>query len=110
MTIYLVYSFYSKPNQAKKIAKLAIKKKLAACVNIIPIEQSVYLWNGKLESESEFQLMIKTDIEYKSSLEKLIKYNHPYELPEIIVINIDDGSNEYLNWIKNNLSIKDIDN
>ena len=54
--------------------------------------------------------MIKTDIEYKSSLEKLIKDNHPYELPEIIVINIDDGSNEYLNWINNNLKTKDDDN
>ena len=54
--------------------------------------------------------MIKTDIKYKSSIEGLIKKNHPYELPEIIVINIDDGSNEYLNWIKSNLKIKGNDN
>ena len=47
--------------------------------------------------------MIKTDIKYKSSIEKLIKKNHSYELPEILVINIDDGSNEYLKWMKDNL-------
>ena len=105
-----IYTCINNKDNAKTLAELIINNNLAACVNIIPIEQSVYLWNGKLESESEFQLMIKTDIEYKSSLEKLIKDNHPYELPEIIVINIDDGSNEYLNWINNNLKTKDDDN
>ena len=54
--------------------------------------------------------MIKTDIKYKSSIEKIIKINHTYKLSEIIVINIYDGSNEYLNWTQNNLRIKDIDN
>ena len=110
MNPIIIYTCINNKDNAKTLAEKIINNNLAACVNIIPIEQSVYLWNGKLESESEFQLMIKTDIEYKSSLEKLIKDNHPYELPEIIVINIDDGSNEYLNWIKNNLRIKDIDN
>ena len=105
-----IYTCINNKDNAKTLAEKIINNNLAACVNIIPIEQSVYLWNGKLESESEFQLMIKTDIEYKSSLEKLIKDNHPYELPEIIVINIDDGSNEYLNWINNNLKTKDDDN
>ena len=110
MNPIIIYTSIDSKKNAKTLAEKIINNNLAACVNIIPIEQSVYLWNGKLESESEFQLMIKTDIEYKSSLEKLIKDNHPYELPEIIVINIDDGSNEYLNWINNNLKTKDDDN
>ena len=110
MNPIIIYTSIDSKKNAKTLAEIIINNHLAACVNIIPIEQSVYLWNGKIESESEFQLMIKTDIEYKSSLEKLIKDNHPYELPEIIVINIDDGSNEYLNWINNNLKTKDDDN
>ena len=110
MNPIIIYTSIDSKKNAKTLAKIIINNHLAACVNIIPIEESIYYWEGKLESESEFQLMIKTDIKYKSSIEEIIKINHPYKLPEIIVINIDDGSNEYLNWIKNNLSIKDIDN
>ena len=110
MNPIIIYTSIDSKINAKTLAKIIINNHLAACVNIIPIEKSIYYWEGKLESESEFQLMIKTDIKYKTSIEETIKINHPYKLPEIIVINIDDGSNEYLNWIKNDLRIKDIDN
>ena len=110
MNPIIIYTSIDTKENAKTLAKIIINNNLAACVNIIPIEESIYYWEGKLESETEFQLMIKTDIKYKSSIEDLIKKNHPYELPEIIVINIDYGSNEYLNWIKSNLKIKGNDN
>ena len=110
MNPIIIYTSIDSKKNAKTLAEIIINNHLAACVNIIPIEESIYYWEGKLESESEFQLMIKTDVKYKSSIEELIKINHPYELPEVIVIHIDDGSKEYLNWIKNNLRIKDIDN
>ena len=103
MNSIVIYTSIDNKKNAKSLAKRIIINKLAACVNIIPIEESLYYWQGKLESESEFQLIIKTDIKYKSSIEKLIKKNHSYELPEILVINIDDGSNEYLKWMKDNL-------
>ena len=103
MNPIVIYTSIDNKENAKSLAKRIINNKLAACVNIIPIEESLYYWQGKLESESEFQLMIKTDIRYKSSIEKLIKKNHSYELPEILVINIDDGSNEYLKWMEDNL-------
>ena len=103
MNPIIIYTSIDSKKNAKTLSKIIINNHLAACINIIPIEESIYYWEGKLESESEFQLMIKTDIKYKSSIEKLIKKNHSYELPEILVINIDDGSNEYLKWMKDNL-------
>ena len=110
MNPIIIYTSIDSKKNAKTLAKIIINNNLAACVNIIAIEESIYYWEGKLESETEFQLMIKSDIKYKSSIEEIIKINHPYKLPEIIVINIDDGSNEYLNWIKSNLKIKGNDN
>ena len=100
----IIYTTIDTKNNANKLAKKLIENNLAACINIIPIEESIYNWDGKVQSESEFQLIIKTDLSYKSSIEKFIKLNHPYELPEIIFIKVSGGSKEYLDWIGNNLN------
>ena len=73
MNPIIIYTSIDSKKNAKTLAKIIINNHLAACVNIIPIEKSIYYWEGKLESESEFQLMIKTDIKYKTSIEEIIK-------------------------------------
>jgi len=84
---------------AKNIAVALIENKLAACVNIVPNISSVYSWNGNTVIDDEFLLIIKTQEYNYNKLEEKIKSIHPYELPEIISFNIDNGSKEYLDWL-----------
>lgn len=78
-------------------------EQLAACVNIIPGIQSIYRWRGAVEHDEELLLLIKTSDAVWSLLEERILALHPYELPEIISVRIQDGHSHYLDWIINNL-------
>ena len=85
---------------ARKLAKVLIQSKLAACVNIIPEIESHYVWKGKLEKSSEIQLLIKTRADLFKKIESFLKKNHPYEVPELIQLAITRGSSAYFNWMK----------
>ncbi|SNR60259.1 divalent-cation tolerance protein CutA [Desulfurobacterium atlanticum] len=86
--------------EAEKIAETLVSEKLAACVQIIPSIKSVYRWQGKVEKSEEHLLFIKTKESLFEKVEKAIKENHSYEVPEIISIPVNSGSKEYLEWIK----------
>jgi periplasmic divalent cation tolerance protein len=85
---------------AKKVAHSLINQKLAACVNLLPQMTSIYLWEGKIESGEELQLLIKTRRSLFSEVKNYILDHHPYELPEILCIPVLAGSEGYLNWIE----------
>jgi len=85
-------------NEAKKIAKILIKKELAACVQISSIE-SLYMWNNELCNDNEKLLSIKTKKKNFEKIQRKIKENHSYDLPEIISIDIENVSKEYKNFI-----------
>jgi periplasmic divalent cation tolerance protein len=84
---------------ANAIALAAVEARLAACVNILPRVQSVYRWQGKVESASEIPLLFKTTAANYPALEANIRERHPYELPEIIALPISQGLPAYLNWV-----------
>ena len=84
---------------AKKIADTLVERRLAACVNILPNLSSVYEWQGKVETAEEALLLIKTTESRYPDLEKALREIHPYELPEIIAVTLDEGSPDYLRWI-----------
>jgi periplasmic divalent cation tolerance protein len=84
--------------EAQTIARILVETHLAACVSLLPI-QSVYTWNGEIQSDQEWQLLIKTDLAKFSALEIQIKELHSYEVPEIVALPIVAGSMSYLNWI-----------
>jgi len=84
---------------AKAIAQQLVEKKHAACVNIIPNVISVYSWQDKIESDNEVQLIIKTQTDKFNDVADEIKRLHRYDTPEIIAMNIQQGDNNYLNWI-----------
>jgi periplasmic divalent cation tolerance protein len=86
-------------NSAEIIAKHLVSQHLAACVNIMPGLTSVYQWQGEIETAQEHLLIIKSQQQQFAVIEKAIKTIHPYQLPEIIAVAIEQGSAEYLKWI-----------
>jgi len=84
---------------ANAIALALIEAKLAACVNILPRVQSIYRWQGVVESATEVPLLIKATADNYPALEAAIRQRHPYELPEIIALPITQGLPAYLNWL-----------
>jgi len=92
------------PNKelAKKIAKMLVEKRLAACGQMFPIE-SIYHWQGKINEDNEIMLFIKSKTELLDKIKALIIENHTYEVPEIIQIPITDGLPDYLKWIDESL-------
>lgn len=84
---------------AQAIAESLVVQGLAACVNIQGGFYSVYRWQEHVESAEEFKLTIKTLKQRYQAVENAIKTMHPYELPEIIAVDIANGSDEYLSWI-----------
>ena len=86
--------------EARKIAQQLVERQLAACVNIVPRLQSVYRWQGQVETAEEFLLMIKTTKARSADVQGAIRELHSYELPECIVISMEGGSAEYLEWIE----------
>lgn len=85
---------------ANRIAEQLVSQQLAACVNIYPPMRSVYHWQGKVESEPELQLFIKTRRNKLAAIESWLAEHHPYDVPECLVFNADAGSPAYLNWMK----------
>ncbi|MDR1995609.1 divalent-cation tolerance protein CutA [Azonexus sp.] len=84
---------------ANAIALAVVEEKLAACVNLLPRVQSIYRWQGVVESASEIPLLIKTTGERYAALEARIRELHPYTVPEIIAVPISRGLPAYLNWL-----------
>jgi len=83
-----------------KIAIALVQEHLAACVNLISPIRSVYRWEGKIWDEKEWLLIIKTQKDRFGELEKKVKSLHSYSVPEIISLPIEEGSSDYLDWIR----------
>ena len=96
---HLIYCTCPDMPVAQRIARHLIAEKLAACVNILPGVQSVYEWEGQIETAQEHLLLIKSPQRRYPEIEAAIKALHPYQLPEIIAVAIERGSDEYLTWI-----------
>lgn len=84
---------------AGEFGRTLVDERLAACVNLLPVMESVYRWEGKIEFEAERQLVIKTSRDRVADLWDRVRELHPYEVPEFIVIPIIDGNEAYLRWI-----------
>ena len=95
----LVLSTAGSEAEARKIAQHLVEQQLAACVNIVPQIESIYRWQGKVESSREWLLIIKTVADKFAAVRDAIRELHSYDLPECIAVAIEDGSVEYLDWI-----------
>lgn len=84
---------------AEHIAEALVRARLAACVNVIPGIRSFYRWQGQLERAEETLLLIKTVFDRVEALSEQIVALHPYELPEVIAVEVDSGLPAYLRWV-----------
>lgn len=84
---------------ASRLASSIITKKLAACVNIVPLVQSVYWWEGKVERDDEALLVVKTVRPAVEGLNEMLDDEHPYDTFELVALDIVAGSKPYIDWI-----------
>jgi periplasmic divalent cation tolerance protein len=85
---------------ARRIARALVERRLAACVQIVGPIESVYRWEGKIETAAEFQCWIKTRAELYDRVEQTIRELHTYDVPEILAVPVVQGSAAYLEWLR----------
>lgn len=89
--------------QAQVIARRLVEEKLAACVQITGAVESIYCWQGKMETAGEYLCLIKTCEDLFSEVAETIKKHHTYEVPEIIAVPIIGASDVYIRWLSESL-------
>jgi periplasmic divalent cation tolerance protein len=90
---------------ANQLSDLLVGSSLAACVNQIPGITSVYRWEGKICRDTEILLLCKSQSSLFQSFQQFVCQHHPYKVPEIISIKIDQGNEKYIEWIKENTKV-----
>lgn len=89
---------------AARIADALVTSRLAACVNVVPGVRSTYRWKGEVERSDEVLLIVKTTRAGVVAVKGALPGIHPYELPELLVIGVDDGNEAYRRWVAENVS------
>jgi len=89
-------------DEARKISRYLIQEHYVACAQIIPWIESIFIWNGQLETGQESKVIMKTTLELYESVKKVILENCAYQVPEITFQSIDGGNAEYLDWLRQN--------
>lgn len=89
-------------DKAEEFTNILLEKKLIACVNMIEQVKSKYWWEGKIQVDQETLLIMKTKKELAQELKEAIEIYHPYDVPEIVFIDVDKVNQPYLDWILSN--------
>lgn len=103
-TARIVFSTAASPEEASRIARELVERRLAACVSHLPGLLSVYRWQGAVEEAVEVLLLIKTSEERLAALEEALRKLHSYEVPEFLVLPVSSGSRAYLEWLFTSVS------
>jgi periplasmic divalent cation tolerance protein len=96
----VVLSTCNSAEEAARIARGLVERRVAACVNIIPGARSVYRWQGAIEDSAEWMLVIKSRRDLFDALRTELQTMHSYEVPEVIALPVVDGSRSYLEWLE----------
>lgn len=101
--VRVVLTTVSSPDEGRRVARLLVERRLAACVNLIPNMTSIYRWRGGVEVASEVLMVIKTTTDQIPALESAVRELHPYEVPEFLALDVESGSRPYLDWLLNSV-------
>jgi len=95
----VIVSTYPDKKSISRVAHIVVEKKLAACVNYTEIN-SVYTWKNKIQDTKEFLALFKTTSDSKQKLKETIARSHPYKVPEIVELKMDNVSLPYMKWLE----------
>ena len=104
MEILVVLCTFPNMETARQIGTMLVEAQLAACVNLCPTVESIYRWQGKLESANEVLALIKTTTSGYAALETRIKELHPYEVPEIVALPVHRALTAYAGWVQESVA------
>ena len=99
----IVLTTAATPEEADRIGRTLVEERLAACATLIPTVQSIYHWQGKVETSTETMLLLKTGQAQLPALEARLHELHSYQTPEFLVLNVEAGSHPYLEWLQASL-------
>jgi periplasmic divalent cation tolerance protein len=97
--VLVILCTFPDSGQARQIGTLLVEKQLAACVNLIPAVESIYRWEGKIETAAEVLAIFKTTAAAFPAFEQLLTELHPYDVPEMIAIAPEKISASYRDWV-----------
>ncbi|HET7788537.1 MAG TPA: divalent-cation tolerance protein CutA [Myxococcales bacterium] len=95
----LVFTTLPSAEAAADLAKAVVGEKLAACANLLPAVRSIYRWQGRVQDESEVLVLFKTRQEHFERLKARLLELHPYEIPEVLAVPVEQGYQPYLDWL-----------
>jgi periplasmic divalent cation tolerance protein len=101
--VRIVLTTVANPDEAARLGRTLVDERLAACATLIPGVQSIYRWQGEVESATETLLLIKTGPEQLAALEARLHELHSYQTPEFLVLEVDAASQPYLDWLEESL-------
>jgi periplasmic divalent cation tolerance protein len=99
MGVIAIFTNLPDSESAFNLARTLVRRRLAACVNVLEPARSFYRWEGREQEASEIPVIIKSTLERYSELERAIRELHPYDLPEIIALPVERGLVNYLGWV-----------
>jgi periplasmic divalent cation tolerance protein len=103
----IVLTTAASEEEARRIARALVDRRLASCVSIVPQVTSIYRWQGAVEEAGEWLLIVKTTAANFTQVRQAITELHSYELPECLCLTIEDGSPAYLQWITESVSAEE---
>ncbi|MGE5255732.1 MAG: divalent-cation tolerance protein CutA [Hyphomicrobiales bacterium] len=104
MSVRFIYMTAGNPEEAQKIGRDLVSSHLAACVNLLPHMNSIYIWDGKLQEESEVVMIAKTTSARVADLIARVKSLHSYSCPCIVSLKVEDGYPPFLRWVGESVS------
>ena len=102
----IVLTTFPADGDAEIVARKLVEERLAACVNILPVMESIYRWEGNIDQSRERQVVIKTAHDCVDELKRRLEELHPFDVPELLIVSVSGGAERYLAWIRENVGAR----